>query len=425
MRYVCIKNWGLKMKSFYNGKNILLAFIIGATTMSMTKENIFEKSEEKLQEPIKNPNDTASVFDDIDLIPYIENRADKIVRDFMDTIKNREYDLAAGRGKVNHTVALRNRFGSYAPTRPNGRYVYCLWALQKSLDASTSALGIKKPIPETYASSSLMTMMLQQNPENSFYGAIWEDKNAFSIARENFVNGKIDAWRKYLKQTPDSNVIIEKQKEFMAEFEKNNIAADDIKPGSIYSTRAHSEIFLGRGTIVDKRFVPNQNGKFYRIGFNIEMIRPLEFYNGKTAPVFIGNIYGMFVKQIQEQVDSIKKMSHENLVNRVLGEGLYTNANYLTSLSDDELKLLTLEKLFGIKLNSIKELITPSIISHKILADENTSKTKSQKADKDFVIPKTIQQIFYKDSTTLKRIQQKINNDFAIRKMIEPKIGGR
>lgn len=413
------------MRNFYKEKNILLAILIGATTMSMTKENIFEKSDEKSQEPIKNSKDTASVFDDIDLTPYIENRADKIVRDFMDTIKNREYDLAVSRGKVNHTIAIKNRFGSYAPTSPNGRYAYCLWALQKSLDASTSPLGIQKPIPETYAPSLLISMMLQQNPENSFYGSIWEDKNAFSSARENFVNRKIDTWRKYLKQAPDSNVIAEKQKEFMAEFEKNNIAADDIKPGSIYSTRAHSEIFLGRGIIVDRRYFFDKDGKFYRIGFNIEMIRPLEFYNGKTAPVFIGNIYGMFVKQIQEQVDSIKKMSHEDLVNRALSEGLYTNANYLTSLSDDELKLLTLEKLFGIKLNSIKELITPSIISHKILADENTAKTKSQKADKDFVIPKTIHQRFYKDSTTLKRIQQKINNDFAIRKIIEQKIGGR
>lgn len=392
MRYVCIKNWGLKMKSFYNGKNILLAFIIGATTVSMTKVNLLNKSDEESQKPIKNPNDTASVFDDIDLTPYIENRADKIVQDFMDTIQNREYDLAAGRGKVNHTVALRNRFGSYAPTRPNGSFGYCLWALQKSLEASTSPLGIQKPIPETYAPSSLIAMMLQQNPENSFYGAIWEDKNAFSIARENFVNGKIDVWRKYLKQEPDFNTIAEKRKEFAAEFEKNNIAADDIKPGSIYSTRAHSEIFLGRGTIVDKRFVPNQNGKFYRIGFNIEMIRPLEFYNGKATSVFIGNLYEIFVKQIQEQVDSIKQMSHKDLVDRVLGEGLYANANYLNNLSDDELKLLSLEKLFGIKLNAVKELITPSIISQKILADENTLKTPPQKRHKDFLIKQILEQ---------------------------------
>ena len=392
MRYVCIKNWGLKMKSFYNGKNILLAFIIGATTVSMTKVNLLNKSDEESQKPIKNPNDTASVFDDIDLTPYIENRADKIVQDFMDTIQNREYDLAAGRGKVNHTIALRNRFGSYAPTRPNGSFGYCLWALQKSLEASTSPLGIQKPIPETYAPSSLIAMMLQQNPENSFYGAIWEDKNAFSIARENFVNGKIDVWRKYLKQEPDFNTIAEKRKEFAAEFEKNNIAADDIKPGSIYSTRAHSEIFLGRGTIVDKRFVPNQNGKFYRIGFNIEMIRPLEFYNGKATSVFIGNLYEIFVKQIQEQVDSIKQMSHKDLVDRVLGEGLYANANYLNNLSDDELKLLSLEKLFGIKLNAVKELITPSIISQKILADENTLKTPPQKRHKDFLIKQILEQ---------------------------------
>lgn len=332
---VLYKKLETKMKNSYIIKNTLVTAIIGLISLSTSKENEvrFKFKDNKMQKisycfmNMETDDFTNLLNDNVDFTPLIEKRADKIVTDYIDTVQNRVYDLASNREKQNHSRNLYQRFGSGAPAM-NGRYAYCLWGERKSLQAAIAALNLNiDAFPETNACPTMISMMRQQNPESSFYGKIWEDRKAFLVAREKLND------------------------EHKVQFDKTNIAADDIKPGSIYSTNEHTEMFLGRGKIVNKRFVADNNGRFYKIGFNIEMIRPVNFYNGKINDIFIGNTYNLMIKKLQEQVEQIKNMPRDDLLSKAYKDGISKNLKYLTSCSDNELKIMLLERLLGTKLN--------------------------------------------------------------------------
>lgn len=344
----------MKMRNLYVGKKSLIVGVSALMTLLMAKDDkLFAQSIKHAKNQVASMNvNAANLLMDVDNVDFsylIDARANKAVSDYVDTVKNRVADLSGKKGKAGYMRALKQRFGAPAPVY-RGKHAHCVWGERKSFDAAAAALNLDiSPIPETDACSNLINTIRQQNPESSFYGVIWESRKAYSAAREKFANRQIAAWRNSSKRTISKNEIEQKRKSYLAAFDKKNIAADDIKSGSLYSTYGHTEMFLGRGRVVNKKFVADAHGEFCTIGFNNEMVRKIAFANGKSGNVFIGHTNEILVEKLQNQVDQIKQMPRNKLLERARNENI-ADDDYLKNLSDNELKILLLEKLLGVQL---------------------------------------------------------------------------
>ncbi len=347
----------MEMRNLYIGKKSLTVSVFALMTLLMSKDdqllaqNVnYEKNQvASMNMPAAN---MSMDVDNMDFSYLIDVRANKAVADYIDTVKNRVADLSGKKGKSGYMRALKQRFGAPAPVY-RGRHAHCVWGERKSFEAAASALNLDiSPIPETDACSNLINTIRQQNPESSFYGIIWENRKAYSAAREKFADRHIAAWLNSSKHAVSKDEIYKKRMTYLALFDHKNIAADDIKPGAIFSTYGHTEMFLGRGRIVNKKFVADEHGEFCTIGFNNEMVRQIVFSNGKTGNVFIGHTSEILVEKLTAQVEQIKQMPRVKLLQRAISENI-ADENYLKTLSDNELKILLLEKLLGVQLTPI------------------------------------------------------------------------
>jgi hypothetical protein len=283
--------------------------------------------------------DASLGVEQIDFSYLVEVRASKAVNDYVDTVQSRVDRLSGKKGRPGYMAALKKEFGVPAPTKNGGRNAHCVWGQHHSWKAAADALGLDvSPMPETDACETLIRVMRRSNPEDTFYGTIWQSSEYLAAAREKFARAKVAAWRNSFKRVPGADEIAQKRRAFEAEFDRKNMLFDSISPGDIYSTASHTEMYLGEGML---------------IGFNNETVRELKFKDGRIVGIFIAHTKMILAGKLIERVDRIRLMRRGELIVEIAASGGREDQILLDSvycLSDDELRLILLEKLFGMRL---------------------------------------------------------------------------
>lgn len=274
----------------------------------------------------------------MDFSALISSRADAAINAYIDTVESRVMRLDGKKGKPGYRRELQNTLQTrYVPTM-NGKNAHCVFGQRLSFDAAMNALGMGdlSVFPKTDACRTLIGMMRQDNGDNSFYGTIWQNDSIMNVARNRARDKK--------------------------EFDKNNATIAKLTAGSVISTNSHAEMILGRGQIVAGKFVADStSNKIYAIGFNRETIREIGFRNGRLPTcVFIGDLREIIVEKITERQNEIMKMPYADLVKMAVSGGLISSA--AVNISEQELRIMLLEKLFGVSLNK-KYYLTPQMLN--------------------------------------------------------------
>jgi hypothetical protein len=262
-----------------------------------------------------------------------QQKAKALCNEYIQRVLDGQKNIKKSKQNMSYASAVRQEL----PGAPVG--LHCLFGQRTQLNRSLRELGdtLSNFTPNTAGCPTFRDKIIKQYPRGIWhYGKMYKSDNEYN-----------SAFYAYLRQhniTENStDAEIEKLR---TRFEKNNYSIESLHPGTIIIVQrspnpnnTHAIMYLGRGRVVNGKFIESQNGTPMYAGYNNETIAEINF-NGLMFgeyPVFAFDVndavMGIYEKQAQEILD----MSNMELIQYVYSDDNYYYAaaiSHETAISD-------------------------------------------------------------------------------------------
>ncbi len=307
-------------------KKILPYFLFGTLAVLPKSDTVFDTH----SNTIRTEQTTTKIPSAADIA---QQKADALCDEYIQRVLDGQKNIKKSKQNMSYASAVRKEL----PGAPVG--LHCLFGQRTQLNRSLRELGdtLSNFTPNTAGCPTFRDKIRKQYPRGIWhYGKMYKSDNEYN-----------SAFYAYLRQhniTENStDAEIEKLR---TRFEKNNYSIESLHPGTIIIVQrspnpnnTHAIMYLGRGRVVNGKFIESQNGKPMYAGYNNETIAEINF-NGLMFgeyPVFAFDVndavMGIYEKQAQEILD----MSNMELIQYVYSDDNYYYAaaiSHETAISD-------------------------------------------------------------------------------------------
>lgn len=243
----------------------------------------------------------------------LEQKAESLRDAYVENMLDAQQKLGPLVGKHGYYSAVRREL----PGAPVGQH--CVYGQYTQLNRALQEKGDTLTIIPQEAKTACVQFKYQMRKKYDtpeFQGTIYEGVMHESRAAYD------DALTRYLvkngikENTPDSVRTAKTQ-----QFAKTNYCADSLNPGSILivpryhgsRSKFHAIMYLGRGDIVDGKFVENKNGRHIYTAHNRERIGDL-FKTWDTRNVFAADTKKIVQTQYAQELARIEALPTEELI---------------------------------------------------------------------------------------------------------------
>lgn len=278
----------------------------------------------------------------------LDKKAESLKDAYVENMLNAQKKLGPLIGKRGYTSAVRSEL----PGAPVGQHcVYGQYTqLNRALQEKGDTLTIIPQEAKTACSQFKYQMRKKYNtPE--YQGTIHEGVMHASQAEYDAALATFLARNGIKENTPDSVRTIKAQK-----FAERNYCADSLNPGSILivpryhgaRNAFHAIMYLGRGDVVDGKFIPNPNGRHMYTAHNRERIGDL-FKTWDTRNVFAADTKKIAQTQYDQELTRIESMTTDALIAFLSQDNKFTpDTLSLRLASREELVQMARNKYFDL-----------------------------------------------------------------------------
>jgi hypothetical protein len=333
--------------------------VLGGMSQSAAQNDVIPDSIKNFSYAYLNPEHT--LFELYDFRPTqeqirqqnLDKKAESLKDAYVENMLNAQEKLGPLVGKHGYSSAVRSEL----PGAPVGQHcVYGQYTqLNRALQEKGDTLTIIPQEAKTACSQFKYQMRKKYNtPE--YQGTIREGVMHASQAEYDAALATFLARNGIKENTPDSVRTIKAQK-----FAERNYCADSLNPGSILIVpRYHGArnafnaiMYLGRGDVVDGKFIPNPNGRHMYTAHNRERIGDL-FKTWDTRNVFAADTKKIAQTQYDQELTRIESMSTDALI-EFLGQDkkIGPDTMSLRLVSHEELVQMARNKYFDLPITNI------------------------------------------------------------------------
>jgi hypothetical protein len=248
-----------------------------------------------------------------------QQKAKALCNEYIQRVLDGQKNIKKSKQNMSYASAVRKEL----PGAPVG--LHCLFGQRTQLNRSLRELGdtLSNFTPNTAGCPTFRDKIIKQYPRGIWhYGKMYKSDNEYN-----------SAFYAYLRQhniTENStDAEIEKLR---TRLEKNNYSIESLHPGTIIIVQrspnpnnTHAIMYLGRGRIVNGKFIESQNGTPMYAGYNNETIAEVNFKSSwfSEYPVFAFDVNDAAMDVYEKQVEKILNMTNEEVIQYVYSDNRY------------------------------------------------------------------------------------------------------
>ena len=267
----------------------------------------------------------------------IRKKAKELCNTYIDLVLKGQNNIKNSKGSHNRAVSRE------LPGAPTG--LYCIYGQYTQLNRAIDALGDTLtliPFDARNACPTFRSIMKKKYAGKEYAGALFNGKMFKSDIE---YNRAFQAFLRHNHITPETSD--EEKLKIIERFEKNNFSIESLHPGAILiiqrpsgPTNTHAVMFLGRGRVQDKKFVPDSNGRFMYAGYNNETIDDI-FKIFNTDHIFAADIQTIAAAEYTKELDKIQQFNTDELFEYIydMPNDFYAIApdrTYLQQMAEDK-----------------------------------------------------------------------------------------